>query len=184
MIDFEQVQRLLAEKKQLMLSFEEATEEMLFCPFEQLQPLVLQREEKMLQMKALDAKIRGLCTGKDGALLLAAVENDCNRAALPAQLQQVYDAGMQIKTIVFRLKESNMQATFRLRNEQKTNFKKNQNNQPKPGCAGLSFFFAPCPAGAGQVGQSVTKAKCGFRRLRLLLTAKDATGGHFGALIQ
>ena len=64
MIDFEQIQRLLAEKKQLMLSFEESTEEMLFCPFEQLQPLVLQREEKMLQMQALDAKIKGCVVAK------------------------------------------------------------------------------------------------------------------------
>jgi len=154
MIDFEQIQRLLAEKKQLMLSFEESTEEMLFCPFEQLQPLVLQREEKMLQMQALDAKIKGMCGGKDGAMVLAAAENDCNRAALPAQLQQIYDAGMQIKTIVFRLKESNMQATFRLRNEQKQILKKIKATNKSPAAQAARFSSPTAQRGPGKLGKA------------------------------
>ena len=154
MIDFEQIQRLLAEKKQLMLSFEESTEEMLFCPFEQLQPLVLQREEKMLQMQALDAKIKGMCSGKGGAMVLAAAENDCNRAALPAQLQQIYDAGMQIKTIVFRLKESNVQATFRLRNEQKQILKKIKATNQSPAAQAARFSSPAVQRGPGKLGKA------------------------------
>lgn len=154
MVDFNQVQRLLAEKKQLMLSFEAATEEMLFCPFEQLQPLVLQREEKMLQVQALDAKLQGLCIGKEGALVLAAAENDCNRAALSPQLQQIYDAGMQIKTIVFRLKESNMQATFRLRNEQKQILKKIKNTNQSPAAQAARFSSPTAQHGPGKLGNA------------------------------
>ena len=154
MIEQEQILRLLAEKKQLMLEFEKATEEMLSCPFELLQPMVRQREEKMLQMQALDAKIKGMCGGKDGMMVLAAAENDCNRAALPAQLQQIYDAGMQIKTIVFRLKESNVQATFRLRNEQKQILKKIKATNQSPAAQAARFSSPAAQRGPGKLGKA------------------------------
>lgn len=154
MIEQEQILRLLAEKKQLMLEFEKATEEMLSCPFELLQPMVRQREEKMLQMQALDAKIKGMCGGKDGMMVLAAAENDCNRAALSAQLQQIYDAGMQIKTIVFRLKESNMQATFRLRNEQKQILKKIKATNKSPAAQAARFSSPTAQRRPGKLGKA------------------------------
>lgn len=154
MIEQEQILRLLAEKKQLMLEFEKATEEMLSCAFELLQPMVRQREEKMLQMQALDAKIKGMCGGKDGMLVLAAAENDCNRAALSAQLQQIYDAGMQIKTIVFRLKESNMQATFRLRNEQKQILKKIKATNKSPAAQAARFSSPTAQRRPGKLGKA------------------------------
>ena len=108
----------------------------------------------MLQMQALDAKIKGMCGGKDGAMVLAAAENDCNRAALPAQLQQIYDAGMQIKTIVFRLKESNMQATFRLRNEQKQILKKIKATNKSPAAQAARFSSPTGQRRPGKLGKA------------------------------
>ncbi len=154
MVEQEQILRLLAEKKQLMLEFEKATEEMLFCPLELLQPMVRQREEKMCQMQALDAKISGLCTGREGALVLSAVENSGDRATLPVQLQQIYDAGMQVKTIASRLKESNTQAIFRLRNEQKQILKKIKATNQSPAAKAARFSLPVRQRGPGRLGKA------------------------------
>ena len=154
MIEQEQILRLLAEKKQLMLEFEKATEEMLSCPFELLQPMVRQREEKMRQMQAIEAKINGFCTGREGVLALVAVENSCDRAALPVQLQQIYDAGMQVKTIASRLKESDTQATFRLRNEQKQILKKIKATNQSPAAQAARFSLPVRQRGPGRLGKA------------------------------
>ena len=147
------IQCLLAEKQQRMLLFEQATEEMLVCPFERLQPLVLQREEEMQQMQALDTKIKGLCIGKDGALVLAAAENRCSRNALPVQLVAIYDAGMQVKTVAARLKESNVQAVFRLRTEQKQIVKKIKTTNQSPAAQASRFSSPTRQREPGQLGK-------------------------------
>ena len=61
---------------------------------------------------------------------------------------------MQIKTIVFRLKESNMQATFRLRNEQKQILKKIKATNKSPAAQAARFSSPTAQRGPGKLGKA------------------------------
>ena len=88
-------------------------------------------------------------TDTDRDILVLCVEGEMREV-----MQQIYDAGMQIKTIVFRLKESNMQATFRLRNEQKQILKKIKATNKSPAAQAARFSSPTAQRRPGKLGKA------------------------------
>ena len=113
MFNLVQVQQILQEKRQLLLHFEEITQQILLCPAEQLEEQVTERQ------KLIDERLAAFCRdgGEDGAALAALAKNE-EIAAPPKGAEVLLHEIADIRTVLSRLKESDIQAALRLRVEQ------------------------------------------------------------------
>lgn len=119
MFNLTQAQQLLQEKQKLLLSFEEATQNMLHCPMEELENLVQERQKLIDSVDKLDEKLCALCRDTpQGQAVLQVLAGQGSPESIPKEVQELYDDAMRIRTILSRLQESDIQAALRLRVEQ------------------------------------------------------------------
>ena len=119
MFNLVQVQQILQEKRQLLLHFEEITQQILLCPAEQLEEQVTERQKLIDLIDKLDERLAAFCRdgGEDGAALAALAKNE-EIAAPPKGAEVLLHEIADIRTVLSRLKESDIQAALRLRVEQ------------------------------------------------------------------
>lgn len=119
MFDLIQTQQLLQEKQNLLLCFEEVTQNMLHCPTEELESQVQERQQIVHLVDALDEKLCALCKDTpQGQAVLQALKGQCEPDELPEEVLGIYDDAMRVRAILSRLQESDIQAALRLRVEQ------------------------------------------------------------------
>lgn len=92
---------ILAEKRDLFLACERATEEMCICPTEEMETYTAQRQEHLERARAIDDRIKVLSEGDE--TLQAALRNTCDRGGLPAHLSVVYDTALAVKAVANRI---------------------------------------------------------------------------------
>lgn len=148
------LQETLQKQYRLLCHFEEATQEMLFCPVERLEELVLKRQELLDEIDALSRELDSRFEGDTAYRALTNVlEGEMDASLLPEELQEAYTAGMRIRTVLSRLRESDMQATLRLRTEQEIILKQikavNQGHSAK-----AARFFSGPGGGSSRLGNA------------------------------
>ena len=113
MFDLIQTQQLLQEKQNLLLCFEEVTQNMLHCPTEELESQVQERQQIVHLVDALDEKLCALCKDTpQGQAVLQALKGQCEPDKLPEEVLGIYDDAMRVRAILSRLQESDIQAAL------------------------------------------------------------------------
>ena len=119
MIKTERVTELLEEERELLLSFEAVTQEMLTCQAEQLEEKMKVRQRLLEEIQKREEELEELCgAGEAGAEVLAAARGQREPDGLDGELLAVYERGMGVRTVLSRFPESEVQAMMRLRLEQ------------------------------------------------------------------
>ncbi len=120
-----QIQEVLQKKQQYLTQFEEATQQMLFCPIEQLEDLVSERQRLIEKMDDLEKNLDALCReNADQVLLSLILTGKGDAGEIPERLQPIYEEAIKIRTVASRLRQSDRQASLRLKTEQKRVLKK------------------------------------------------------------
>lgn len=149
------LQETLQKKYQLLCRFEEATQEMLSCPAEELEELVARRQELLDQIDGLSRELDSRFQGDETYQVLTDVlQGRLEASCLPEELQEAYEAGMRIRAVLSRLRESDMQATLRIRTEQEIILKQikavNQGHSAKA----ARFFSGPGGGSSSRLGNA------------------------------
>lgn len=153
MCDLAGVLELMEQKRQLLRSIEDVTQEMIGCAFEQLETLMIRRNKLVEQLKNADEGIKELCDGQpDSQAVLDAAVCKGEAERFTGKLAEVYQAAQQHRAILRRLRESEMQAVLRMKQEQLEILEKIKATS-KSGTAKASRFF------------SVGSSQGGFTRL-------------------
>lgn len=119
MTNFSQIQQTLQKKQQTLLEFEQATQQMLSCPAEQLEELVAERQRLLAKIDGLERELGALCQeDPDREQLLSAIAGQADAGSFPEPLQLLYEEGIKIRTVFSRLRQSDQQAQLRLKTEQ------------------------------------------------------------------
>lgn len=114
-----QFQQILQEKQQLLQLFEEETQEMLTCPSELLEEQVRERQKLISLIENLDQKLDTLIRhSQDAESIRKAVSGRCSCESLPEDMEPICSAAIQVRAILSRIRESDLQAALRLRLEQ------------------------------------------------------------------
>lgn len=151
--DLAAVLELMEQKRQLLRSVEDVTQEMIGCAFEQLETLMIKRDRLVERIKTADQDIRGLCDERpDGKAVLDAAACRGDAEKLTGTLAEVYRAAQQHRAILRRLRESETQAILRMKQEQLDILEKIKSTS-KSGAAKATRFF------------SVGSSQGGFTRL-------------------
>ena len=114
-----ELQERLQQKEACLIRFEQVTQQMLDCPIEQLEGLVLERQRQIDRVNQLDQEIDNLCQQADEvALLQDVLQGRADVGRIPDHLKIVYQLVLRIRTVLSRVQESDLQAGIRLRIEQ------------------------------------------------------------------
>lgn len=151
MCDLAGVLEVMERKRQLLRSIEDVTQEMISCSFEQLEARMIRRSKLVEELKKTDEEIRELCGGEqDGQAVLDAAACNGEAERYSGKLSEVYRAGQGHRAILRRLKESEMQAILRMKQEQLDILEKIK-TAGQSGAAKASRFFS---VGSSQGGFS------------------------------
>lgn len=145
----------LQQKYQLLCRFEEATQEMLVCPPEKLEELVARRQELLRQIDALSRELDGRFQGDASYQALTdALQGSLDASLLPGELQEAYEAGMQGRAVLSRLRESDMQATLRIKTEQEIILKQIKAVNQGHGAKAARFFSGAEGGASSKLGNA------------------------------
>ncbi len=149
MSQISEILKVLQEKRQILLQFEQATEEMLQCPMEELGDFVKERQKLVDRLKKLEERAELFWKETPGRECLTDVlQGEREASALPEELLEIYGEELQIRAIFSRLRECEPQAALRMRVEQKRVLEKiksvNKGNSAK-----AARFFANAGGGGG-----------------------------------
>lgn len=150
MMDTRHALEILREETRLLLDFEAATQEMLTCSVERLEGEMGKRERLLSAIQQREEELAALCreAGEEGQILLDAAKGRADWEALPEALREVYGCGQEVRAVLSRFPESEVQARLRLRQEQERMLMKikaaNQGSAAK-----ASRFYAAGTAGTG-----------------------------------
>lgn len=150
MCDLASVLEVMEQKRQLLRSIEDVTQEMIGCSYERLETLMIQRSKLVEQLKKTDEEMRELCDGPDGQAVQDAAVCRGEAEAFTGKLAEVYRAGQGHRAILRRLRESEMQAVLRMKQEQLDILEKIKTTG-QSGAAKASRFFS---VGSSQGGFS------------------------------
>lgn len=152
MVDLDRMLELLEEKRQRLLAFEEATQEMLTCRREQLEEQMKERQRLLEGIQRAERELEELCgkAGEEGALALCAAQAGAEPSALPGELLPVYQAAMEVRAVLSRFPESEVQAMMRLRLEQEQILEQIKNTNQGSAAKAARFYSV----GSGQGGGS------------------------------
>jgi len=124
---------LLHQKKELFLSYEQTTNQMLDCDIEEMEIFFNRREELIEKIDAINAKIAQAAEQDTSSVLLQAIKNKCARNDLPEHLLCVFDLSQTVFSVINRISNIEPQIMARLM-QSKTeleNLIKSTNNTPK-----------------------------------------------------
>lgn len=106
---------MMAQKSRLLASVEEATQEMITCPSERLEALMTQRDKRVGELQKVDKEMTALCQEReDGGAILDAAQGRGDTGAYP----EIQEEAQRQRAIFRRLRESELQAVLRLKQEQ------------------------------------------------------------------
>lgn len=116
----DQVGSILGEELEVLISFEAATQRMLTCDTERLEEEMRQRDQLMERLQRLDKELAELCgeAGEEGEAVFAAARGRGEPDAMPGELLEIYNKALELRAVLGRFPESEMQALMRLRLEQ------------------------------------------------------------------
>lgn len=115
MSELSKITEIMEQKRQLLSSIEDATQEMITCHSQKLEDLMIRREKLVSELKKSDEELKKLCEEReDGAAILDASVGKGDAGAYP----EVYGSAQQHRAIFRRLRESELQAMLRLKQEQ------------------------------------------------------------------
>jgi len=141
MYDLIQIQQVLQEKQQLLQLFEEETQEMLTCPSELLEEQVRERQKLINLIEDLDQKLDTLIRrSQDAEPIREAISGRRSCESLPEGMESICNAAIQIRVILSRLRESDLQAAMRLRLEQEHILKRIKSANQGVGAKAARFY--------------------------------------------
>lgn len=119
MCDLAAIAGIMEEKRRLLCSIEDVTQEMITCESIKLEELMTQREKLVTALQKADKEMKELCGDQeDGPAVMRASVCEGEADRLSGPMQAIYQAGQQHRAILSRLKESELQAVLRLKQEQ------------------------------------------------------------------
>ncbi len=156
MTNLSQILETLQKKQQVLLLFEEATQQMLSCPAEQLEELVEERQSLLAKIDSLEKQLQTLCQeDPDKEQLISAIGGRTDAGDFPEDLQPLYEEGMKIRAVFSRLRQSDQQAQLRLKTEQNRILKKiKQMNQGTNAKAARFYSNAGASDGRSRLGNA------------------------------
>ncbi len=143
MCDLAQIQQILQEKQQLLLLFEEETQQMLTCPSALLAEKMEERQRLIGLIDGLDQRLETL-TGQSGEekAIRQAISGQCSCADLPQSMETLYNESVKNRTVLSRLRESDLQAALRLRAEQEMVLEQIKSANQRSGAKAARFYAA------------------------------------------
>lgn len=157
MIKTERVVEILGEERELLLSFESVTQEMLTCRTEQLEEKMGVRQQLLEKIQGLEGELEELCeaAGEAGAEMLRAARGAGEPSAMSGALLEVYEKGMGVRTVLSRFPESEVQAMMRLRLEQeKVLLRIKAANQGSAAKAARFYSAGAAQSGSSRLGKA------------------------------
>ncbi len=98
------VMKLLQQKKELFLKYEEISDELTYQDIERMEVIVDARDELIQQINSIDEEIKNSSlTDKYGTAVYQAIRNRCNRSDVAVELIPLFDLGQEILAVINRL---------------------------------------------------------------------------------
>lgn len=112
----EKIMWLLNEKKQCLVQYEAITQSLADCDHESMTTLMKQRRVHAATIDGIDREMEGACQAMQlqTRMLRSALKNACEREALPASIQPIFDAVQQNFSILNRISNLETLVTARL----------------------------------------------------------------------
>lgn len=149
MCDLAKILEIMERVRQQLRSIEKITQQMITCPSERLVTLMIQRNDLMDALEKADREMKELCKGQeDGPAVLDAAVGKGEINQLSGAMLEIYQAGQGHRAIFSRLREGEMQAVLRLKQEQLEILEKIKSTN-QGGAAKASRFFSVGSAGGG-----------------------------------
>lgn len=114
MENFKEIISFLDEKRKLLEEFENATMQMLMCSSEELETFVKKRSSIIEKVDATDEKIENYLKDCDDAEQLKEILHDKFVGEIPQWAEEIHEELKNIKALLSRIGESDMQASARL----------------------------------------------------------------------
>lgn len=112
-----QIIQFLSTKKELFLEIEATMDLLSYGEVDEITACMEERNKIIEQVKAIDIKIKAVCE-KD-KMLLAALNNSCNKSEISPTLIEIYDASLGVKAVVNRIMNNDNMVTMHLEHLQK-----------------------------------------------------------------
>lgn len=146
MQDFDAVIKMLDEKREAFVTYMQVTEEMLTCPLDELESLVIERDRIINEIDTLDVKIESSFTMSSNAEELSnAISGKSERGSLDGELGLVYDAASNVRAVISRIPDIEIQINSRIQNEQEKLIEhiKNNNRGISAQASRFAAIYAP-----------------------------------------
>ena len=114
MVNLEEILSLLKEKRELLQEFENATIQMIMCDSEELHVFVKKRSDIIEKVDELDKNIEKCLAGCDNEEQLRKILGDKWEDDIPEWADEIYNELKNIKAVLSRIGESDVQASSRL----------------------------------------------------------------------
>lgn len=144
MSELSKITEIMEQKRRLLADIEDATQEMITCHSERLEELMIRREKLVAELKKADEELKKLCEGReDGPAILDASLGKGDVEAYP----EIYETAQQHRAIFRRLRESELQAMLRLKQEQLEILEKIKATNQGGAAKAARFFSVGSPQG-------------------------------------
>lgn len=156
-MNLEQVLDILEEKRRLLLGFEEVTQRMLTCGTEQLEKEMGERQRLLEAVQKQERELEELCSGAgpEGEALLEVARGQGEVSQLSGEMLRVYEKAMELRAVLSRFPESEVQAMMRLRLEQEKLLEKIKTaNQRGAAKAARFYVTGAAQSGGGKLGKA------------------------------
>ena len=137
-MDTRRAAAILAQEQELLLAFEAATQEMLTCAVDHLEGEMGKREKLLAEIQT-----------REGQRLLDAAKGRSEVETLPEDYREIYRQGQEIRTVLSRFPESEVQARLRLRLEQEQMLKRIKAANQGSAAKASRFYSAGSSTGGG-----------------------------------
>ena len=115
---YEKIWMLINDKYEHFVEFEKVTSNILSCDIDDIENLIKKRESLINLITKIDSEITKLCSECDyPEIALKAVKCLCNRNEIPQELKKVFDATMNVFSVVNRINDLDNQARQRIDQE-------------------------------------------------------------------
>ena len=150
-MDTRRAAAILAQEQELLLAFEAATQEMLTCAVDHLEGEMGKREKLLAEIQKREEELSALCqkAGEEGQRLLDAAKGRSEVETLPEDYREIYRLGQEIRTVLSRFPESEVQARLRLRLEQEQMLKRIKAANQGSAAKASRFYSAGSSTGGG-----------------------------------
>jgi len=157
MVKIEEVVGILEEERKVLLDFEAVTQEMLTCGTERLEGMVRERQRLLERLQGLEEELAGLC-GEDtenGEAVFAAARGRGEPSEMQGELLEVYRKALELRAVLSRFPESEVQARMRVRLEQEKLLTKIKATNRGSAAKAARFYSAGAgTSGSGRLGRA------------------------------